>query len=592
MTQKHGKDFVPGWAKNVVWYQIFPDRFRNGDHSNDPTIETLKGAWPHDNKSKWQIHPWTSDWYKLQPYEKSNGKDIWFNIQRRRYGGDLQGIIDKLDYLKDLGIGALYINPVFESPSSHKYDGATYHHIDPNFGPEPNGDRELIKNEIPDNPKTWLWTSADKLFLKLIEEVHNRGMKIIIDGVFNHVGINHWAFQDVVKNQRKSKYKDWFSIVSWDDSVKLTKFDYEGWFGFRELPEWKEDENGIVKGPKDYIFNITKRWMKPNNNGDSSKGIDGWRLDVAFCIKHQFWKEWRKLVKSINPDAYITAEIIDEPDKMKSYLEGDEFDALMNYNFLFICSEYFFDEKTKIKTSEFDKQLKILRDAFPECVTYVQMNLNGSHDTQRLTSHLVNKDLAKIKNWGETFDIWKGTNSKYNLRKPTKEEYNIIKLLSIFQMTYVGAPYIFYGDEAGMWGANDPCCRKPMVWDDMNYEDEVFLPDQTLKNKPEKVEFNKELYEHIKKLIHIRNSYKALQLGNFKTLFVDDENQIFIFSRSYKNQQLIVCINNGLKDFSTEIKTGHKEYFNDLLNNEKLEAKDNKIKTTLKPKWGRILLKD
>ncbi len=297
MTQKTGKDFVPDWAKKVVWYQIFPDRFRNGDASNDPTIETLKGAWPHDHSSEWQIHPWTSDWYKLQSYEKSNGKDIWFNVQRRRYGGDLQGIIDKLDYLKDLGIGALYINPVFESPSSHKYDSATYHHIDPNFGPNPEGDRELIKNEIPDNPKTWVWTSADKLFLKLIEEVHKHGMKIIIDGVFNHVGLNHWAFRDVLKNQKKSKYKDWFSVVSWDDPDKHSKFDYEGWFGFRELPEWKEDENGIVKGPKDYIFNITKRWMNPNNDGDTSKGIDGWRLDVAFCIKHKFWKDWRKHVK-------------------------------------------------------------------------------------------------------------------------------------------------------------------------------------------------------------------------------------------------------------------------------------------------------
>ncbi len=296
------------------------------------------------------------------------------------------------------------------------------------------------------------------------------------------------------------------------------------------------------------------------------------------------------MLKSINPEAYITAEIVDEPNKMKSYLEGDEFDALMNYNFLFICSEYFFDEKTRIKTSEFDNRLKILREAFPECVTYAQMNLNGSHDTQRQTSHLVNKDLAKIKNWGETFDIWKGANHKYKLRKPTKEEYDIIKLLSIFQMTYVGAPYIYYGDEAGMWGANDPCCRKPMVWDDMQYEDEIFLPDQTLKNKPEKVEFNKELYEHIKKLIHIRNSNEALQLGDFNTLLVDDKNEIFIFSRSYKDQKIIICINNSLKDFSTEIKTDHKGDINDLLNNEKIKPEKGKVSFNIKQKWGRILL--
>ena len=131
-------DFVPQWAKKVVWYQVFPERFRNGDKNNDPTIKDIEGAYPNDVTSPWQIHPWTSDWYELQSYEKQNGKDIWFNLQRRRYGGDLQGIIDKLDYIQDLGITAIYLNPIFEAPSLHKYDGATYHHVDPNFGPDPN----------------------------------------------------------------------------------------------------------------------------------------------------------------------------------------------------------------------------------------------------------------------------------------------------------------------------------------------------------------------------------------------------------------------------------------------------------------------
>ena len=216
-NQQLTSEFIPQWAKEVVWYQIFPERFNNGDRTNDPTIETLKGSWPHDSVSGWEVHRWTSDWYELQPYEKKNGKDIWFNLQRRRYGGDLQGIINKLDYLKDLGIGAIYINPVFEAPSLHKYDGATYHHIDANFGPNPISDRKLIESETPDDPKTWVWTEADKLFLKLVDEVHKRGIKIIIDGVFNHMGINSWAFKDVQLNQQNSKYKDWFIIKSWDD---------------------------------------------------------------------------------------------------------------------------------------------------------------------------------------------------------------------------------------------------------------------------------------------------------------------------------------------------------------------------------------
>ncbi len=168
-SKSSNEEFVPEWAKEVVWYQIFPERFRNGDPSNDPQLIDIDGAYPHDIISPWQVHPWGSDWYKLQPYEQKNGKDIWFNLQRRRYGGDLQGIIDKLDYLKDLGITALYLNPVFTSPSSHKYDAVTFHHIDPNFGPDPEGDRKMIGMEIFDDPSTWVWTNADKLALRLIE---------------------------------------------------------------------------------------------------------------------------------------------------------------------------------------------------------------------------------------------------------------------------------------------------------------------------------------------------------------------------------------------------------------------------------------
>lgn len=585
-------EFVPSWAKKVVWYQIFPERFRNGDTSNDPTVESVKGSWPHDHTSPWEVHPWGSDWYELQPYEKENGKDFWFNVQRRRYGGDLQGIIDKLDYLKSLGTGAIYLNPVFEAPSLHKYDAAAYHHIDPNFGPDPDGDRRLIASEIPHDTSTWVWTEADKLFLKLIEEVHNRGMKIIIDGVFNHMGLNSWAFKDVMLNQKKSLYKDWFAVTSWDDPVKGTKFDYEGWFGVRELPEFKEDEKGIVEGPKKYIFDITRRWMDPNGDDDPSDGIDGWRLDVAFCVKHQFWKDWRKHVKSINPDAYLTAEIIDPIEYLKPYLEGDEFDAVMNYNYLFAASEFFFDEKTRISVSEFDKQLAELRNAFPGGVAYVQQNLHGSHDTQRMASHLVNKDLAKIRDWGATFELWKASNPNYNPRKPTEDEYRILKLVVIFQMTYVGAPYVYYGDEAGMWGANDPDCRKPMVWFDLAHNDEMFLPDQSKKDKPDMVSFNMDMYDHYKKMISIRNGYEVLQIGDFRTEFIDDENEVYIFSRNLDDKQIIIAINNGSIAVNAELAVEHNEYFKDLLNEEMIVVEEGKIKFPIDAKWGRVLLKD
>ncbi len=584
------KEFVPEWAKKVVWYQIFPERFYNGDKNNDPKLKDIEGAYPHDVKSPWQIHPWTSDWYELQPYEKENGKDIWFNIQRRRYGGDLQGIINKLDYLKELGITALYLNPVFAAPSLHKYDQSTYHHVDPNFGPDPEGDRKIIASEIPDDPKTWKWTSADKLALKLIEEAHKRGMKIIFDGVFNHMGITSFAFKDVEKNQQNSKFKNWFSVKSWDDSEKGTKFQYEGWFGVKELPEIKEDENGIVKEPKDYIFAITKRWMDPEGNGNLDKGIDGWRLDVAFCVKHEFWKDWRKHVKSINPEAYLTAEVIDSVKEVKTYLNGDEFDAVMNYNFAFTASEFFIDSLNRISVAEFDKLLKQLQKDFPQGVAYVQQNLFDSHDANRVTSHIVNKDLAKFRDWGNYFGASQASNKNYKVRKPNDYEYQIQKLMAILQMTYVGAPMVYYGDEVGMWGANDPDCRKPMVWKEFNYEDEVYNPDQT-KREADVVEVHQSMLEHYKKLIHIRNENEALQLGDFTTLLIDDKNSVYAFERNYKDQKAIVILNNSNEKQSVEIPVNKISEMQDLLNNNSIKIENSKIKIDISPKWGAILVK-
>jgi glycosidase len=417
-------------------------------------------------------------------------------------------------------------------------------------------------------------------------------MKIIIDGVFNHMGLNSWAFRDVVLNQQNSKYKDWFAIKSWEDSDAGTTFDYEGWFGVRELPEIREDENGIVDGPKQYIFNITKRWMDPNNDGNPSDGIDGWRLDVAFCVKHQFWKDWRKHVKEINPDAYITAEIIDSIEDLQPYLQGDEFDAVMNYNYLFTCSEFFFDEETGISVTEFDQQLKELREAFPECVTYVQQNLHGSHDTQRMTSHLVNRDKYKIRNWGETFEKWKGSNPVYDTRKPDQQEINRLKLLIIFQMTYVGAPYIYYGDEAGMWGANDPCARKPMVWDDLIYQNERYLPDQSLKPVEDEVVFNWQLFNHYKKLIGIRNAHIALQLGNFRTLLIDDTRELYAFSREYSGEEIVIILNNSDQNHFLTIDTGHNEFYRELLTDKMIVTSKGKLELNIEPNSGKILLKD
>jgi glycosidase len=209
-----------------------------------------------------------------------------------------------------------------------------------------------------------------------------------------------------------------------------------------------------------------------------------------------------------------------------------------------------------------------------------------------MSSHLVNKDLTKIKNWGQTFDLWKGSNPNYKTRKPNEEEYKILKMAVIFQMTYVGAPYVYYGDEAGMWGANDPCPRKPMVWDNLEYEDEVSLPNQSAKENSDKVFFKKDMFEHYKKMISIRNSYSALQLGDYKTLLVDDENEIYAFERTLDKQSIIIVLNNGKSSKSVTLKTEHNEYFKDLLNDDMVKVKDGNITFDVDGKWGRVLLKD
>lgn len=531
------KETVPQWAKSAVWYQIFPERFRNGDPSNDPKLKDIIGADPAEMPKEWQIHPWGSDWHKLQPYEVKNGEpELWKHILRRRYGGDFQGIIDKLDYIKQLGFNAIYLNPVFDSPSLHKYDGASYHHADPNFGPDPEGDRRLIESENPLDPSTWVWTKADELLLKLIKECHKREIKVILDGVFNHMGVNSFAFQDLLKNQEKSPYKDWFIVKSFNDSVKGTVFDYEGWFGVKSLPEFKEDANGIVKGPRDYIFAATQRWMNPKGEGIEN-GVDGWRLDVAFCVGHKFWKDWRNHVKSINPEAYLTAEIVQPPQEVLPYLSGDEFDGEMSYNFAFACAEFFFDPKGKnISPTEFDQKLRELREIYPGGIPYVVQNLFGSHDSNRLGSYILNRGIGKYRNWGEYFNLSQASSNKnYNTSKPGKEEIRLQKLFILFQMTNVGAPMVYYGDEVGMWGANDPDCRKPMIWDDIQYEDSD-------------VSINSDLFDFYKKAISIRRNNVSLNIGDFQTLITNDSENLYAFMRSSAKQKIVVVINNSDSD--------------------------------------------
>jgi cyclomaltodextrinase len=567
---------IPEWAKGVVWYQIFPERFGNGDTSNDPEAEKVFIN-SNKNPAGWQITSWTNNWFEQSEWEKKLGGNVRDHLYERRYGGDIQGIIDRLDYLKKLGVGAIYLNPVFEAVSLHKYDGSTFHHIDVNFGPDPEGDWKLIKTEVPDDPSTWVWTEADKLFLKLIEEVHSRGMKIIIDGVFNHVGVQFWAFRDIVNKQENSDYKEWFIIKSFDDITTLAnEFDYKGWWNIKSMPEFNRDENDLHPGPKQYIFHSTSRWMDPNNDGEPSDGIDGWRLDVARDVPIGFWKDWSRLVRSNNPEAIIVGELWElSPDFIS---EDGAFNSLMNYNFTYAVNNFFIADKRKIKASEFIEALQVIDETYPEENLHLLQNLIGSHDTERLSSLIFNPDRDYDR------DAHEG-NPNYNPGKPPDEIYEKQKLVLAFQMTYHGAPMIYYGDEIGMWGADDPHCRKPMIWNNLSYDDEVINSKSGFKKGygTYKVDQNKKLLSFYKKMISIRNSSRALKEGSLVFLYSNDDKGTFTFERSLGKEKFIIAFNTGKSedDFDIPVDIKRAQFVELLTEEEGILSGSEKEKTKL-----------
>lgn len=237
----------------------------------------------------------------------------------RRYGGDLQGLINRLDYLQDLGVTALYINPINNSPSLHKYDPSSYHHVDVTFGPDPEGDIALMATEDPADPATWKWTAADRLFLELIRMAKERNLKIILDYSWNHTGTEFWAWKDILKHQGASAYKDWFMIRSFDDpATPENEFEYDGWAGVKSMPELKKIdvvnrrhghpyEGNLQEEVKRHVFAVTQRWLAPD--GDTSKGIAGYRLDVADQLPMGFWRDYRMFVRSVQPNALLMGEI-------------------------------------------------------------------------------------------------------------------------------------------------------------------------------------------------------------------------------------------------------------------------------------------
>ena len=552
---------LPKWARGIVWYQIFPERFADGDKSNDSSLVDKVRLETGEKIPGWHVTKWTSNWFAQSSWEKRLGGSFRDHIYERRYGGDLQGIIDHLDYLKNLGVGAIYLNPIFDAVSLHKYDASTYHHIDVNFGPDPEGDKKIIASEIPDDPSIWKWTSADKLFLKLIDEVHKRGMKIIIDGVFNHTGRQFWAFQDVLKNRENSRYKNWYEITNYHG--RNDKLDYKGWSGVKSLPQFNRSDSDLVAGPKQYIFNITKRWMDPNNDGDPSDGIDGWRLDVANEIPMGFWHDWRNLVKSINPQAIIVGELWGLYPKFVS--NDGPFDALMNYNFAFAVDQFFIAKKDKITTSGFIKRLHIIDETYPKQNLDLLQNLVDSHDTERISSMIANPDRKYDQGANED-------NPDYNPGKPDAADYKMQELIAAFQMTYRGAPMIYYGDEVGMWGADDPHDRQPMVWSNLKYDNQVITPSSGFKKGfgSYKIEQDKNLLSFYKKIIEIRNDNHALKYGSLSFLYSNNEKETFAFERADGNNKIISVFNAGNELVRFEVPMeGNKMTYDELMTGEK-----------------------
>jgi glycosidase len=508
---------TPEWARHAVWYQIMLDRFRNGRRDNDPS----------------PVRPWTSEWFTLSPWEEQSGESFYRHcVFRRLYGGDLDGLEEKLGYLKDLGVNALYLNPIFVADTHHKYNAATYLHVDPHYGVGAADDyAQIAAQEDPLDSRTWRWTKSDRRFLEFLRKARTMGFRVILDGVFNHVGVAHPAFQDVRKNGPRSRFADWFEIRSWEP------FEYAGWAGVRDLPAFRKSMTGLVSPTLTrHIYEVTRRWMDPDGDGDPRDGIDGWRLDVPNELPHEFWIEWRRHVKSINPEAYIVGEIWDRADL---WLDGRHFDAVMNYPFARAAVAWIIDTQPgfKIPPSEIDRRLAELRLAYPAAATYVLQNLIGSHDTDRVASMAQNPNRPYDRRNRVQDD-----NPGYDNSRPSEESYRRARLIALLQMTYVGAPLIYYGDEVGMWGADDPTCRKPMLWEDLQpYE------------KPEENFVMKDHLEFYRAAIALRHAHPALRSGSFETLLTDDAADVWAFLRADERERLVVALNASQSSRSVRI---------------------------------------
>ncbi len=444
---------TPDWVKNAVFYQIFPDRFARSE-------STVKGQWQAAKYEGWDATP-TYQGYK---------------------GGNLWGVIDKLDYIQDLGANAIYFTPIFQSASNHRYHTHDYYQVDPMLG-------------------------GNVAFEALIKAAHERDLKVVLDGVFNHASRGFFFFNDILENGPNSPWLDWFKVQGWP----LSAYDgskpanYEGWIGDRALPEFNHDNPQV----KEYIMQVAEYWLH--------QGIDGWRLDVPNEVDTPgFWQEFRDRVKAVNPDAYIVGEIWGDA---SHWLDGTQFDGVMNYRFTeaaiaFAGGENYIPEFCQgelrpyppISAAEYAIRIDALLKLYDWEIQQAQLNLLDSHDTPRMLTTV-------------------------------GEDQDSFMLASVLMMTFPGAPSIFYGDEVGLPGGKDPDCRR------------VF---------PEAEQWDVEILKNYKQLIALRHQYAALRTGTYKTLFADHD--LYVFARILDEEEVIVAVNTSKEQVEpvfgvTELKT-------------------------------------
>lgn len=461
---------VPNWVQDAVFYQIFPDRFANGDPSINPP----------------NVHAWGSE-----------------PTVNNFMGGDLRGIINKFDYLKDLGITAIYLNPIFRSASNHRYHSDDYYQIDPSLGTE-------------------------KDFRELLDTAHKKDIRVILDGVFNHTGRGFFAFTDILENGENSRYKDWYHIHNFplDAFGEGKAQNYKAWWDMKPLPKLNTDMPAV----REYIFGVAQHWIE--------FGVDGWRLDVPEEIDDDsFWAEFTQVVKTANPDAYTVGEVWKANPK---WVDENHFDGLINYPLREVILNVLINGYTP---TQFADALEGLQTVYSRENLHAMYLPLSTHDVPRLLT-VVDGDQDKF------------------------------KLAYLMLFANIGAPAIFYGDEVGVEGGDDPGCRKTFPWDERDW--------------------NQDIYQYIRKLITVRKKTVALRRGDLKRVYVNDNQNEYAFARVLGEDKVLCVVNFGEEPRKllvpvVEVGLNDGAALTDLLTNERYDISQGNLEITLSP-WNGVLL--